>query len=85
VAITLSQIEIAILMAFHQEVGLSTNAHIPLTSVQRHFPKHARGFCRKAIKKVIKKGLVNKHPTSGSLTYSLTPEGVNHIKQILES
>jgi len=71
-------------MAMHQEVGLSINAHVPLTSVQRHFPKHLRGFCRNTLKELAKIGLVVKHPTGGSMTYSLSVNGVNKIKEIIE-
>jgi hypothetical protein len=69
----------------YQEIGFSINAHIPLTSIQRHFPKHLRGFCKGALKGLVKLGLITKHPTSGSMTYSLTIEGINIIKQIVES
>jgi hypothetical protein len=71
-------------MAMYQEIGLSINAHIPLTSIQRHFPKHLRGLCKTALKELSRLGLVRKHPTSGSLTYSLTDKGITKIKEILE-
>jgi len=80
----LSQLQIATLIAFYQEVGLSTNAHIPRTAVQRHFPKHVRGYCRMVLKKLASMGFVAKHPTGGSITYSLTPKGVNVIKENIE-
>jgi RIO-like serine/threonine protein kinase len=80
---SLNELQIATLMAMHQEVGLSTNAHVPLTSIHRHFPKHVRGFAKKALKELVKLGLVSIHPTGGSTTYSLTVEGVNKIRGIL--
>jgi predicted transcriptional regulator len=80
----LNEIEKATLMAMHQEVGLSTNAHIPLTSIQRHFPRHLRGFCKSALKELVKLGLIKKHPTGGSTTYALTEQGVSMIKTILK-
>ena len=79
----LNELQKAALIAMYQEVGLSTNAHIPLTSIQRHFPKHLRGFCKSALKELVKFGLMAKHPTGGSMTYSLTTEGINIIKQIV--
>lgn len=81
---TLSPLQIATLVAFYDEVGLSTNAHIPMTAIQRHFPKHSRGFCRKTLKKLVKMRFVRKHPTGGSMTYSLTPKGVDMIKEYIE-
>lgn len=68
-------------MAIYQEIGFSTNAHVPLTSIQRHFPKNLRGFCRKALKELARMGLVRKHPTRGSMTYSLTLEGISKIRE----
>jgi predicted transcriptional regulator len=68
----------------HQEIGFSTNAHIPLTSIHRHFPKYLRGFCKKTLKELVKLGLVQKHPTGGTTTFSLTNRGVDVIKEILE-
>jgi len=79
----LNELQKAALIATYQEIGLSTNAHIPLTSIQRHFPKHLRGFCKGALKELVKLGLMTKHPTGGSMTYSLTIEGINIIKQIV--
>jgi len=75
----------AVLLAFFAEVGFSTKAHLPLNSIQRHFRKDLRGFCRKTLKELVKMGFVIKHPTGGSMTYSLTREGVNKIKELLES
>jgi DNA-binding HxlR family transcriptional regulator len=73
----------ATLMAMHQEIGLSTHAHIPLTSIQRHFPRYLRGFCKNTLRELVRLGLVKKHPTGGSTTYALTEEGVNIIRAIL--
>lgn len=79
----LDNLEIATIVAIYDEVGLSSNAHIPLTAIQRHFSRDTRGFCKDALKELIKMGLVNKHPTRGSMTYSLTMEGIIEVKKIL--
>jgi ribosomal protein S19E (S16A) len=71
-------------MAMHEEVGFSINAHIPETSILRHFPKDSRGIARKALKELCKMGLIVKHPTSGSMTYSLTKEGIRRLKEVFE-
>jgi hypothetical protein len=60
--------EKAALVALYEEVGFSTKAHLPLTSIQRHFAKDLRGFCSDAVKGLTKRGYVVKHPTSGSMT-----------------
>jgi len=36
------------------------------------------------LKKLASMGFVAKHPTGGSITYSLTPKGVNVIKENIE-
>ncbi|MFB3888606.1 MAG: hypothetical protein ACE14S_03880 [Candidatus Bathyarchaeia archaeon] len=80
----LGNLEKAVLIALFEEVGLSTHAHVPILSIQRHFPKNIRGFCIDALKALVKKGYIVKHPTSGSMTYSLTAYGVAIIRQILK-
>jgi predicted transcriptional regulator len=70
-------------MALFEETGFSIHAHVSLNSIQRHFPKALRGFCRDALKDLVRQGYVTKHPTAGSMTYSLTNEGVNAIKEML--
>jgi len=82
--LALTEMQKATLMAIFQEVGFSLNAHVPLTSIQRHFRKDLRGFCRKALKELVRMGYVTKHPTGGSMTYSLTTLGVSKIKELLE-
>jgi hypothetical protein len=78
----LSSLEKAALIALYEEVGFSTHAHISIISIQRHFAKELRGFCSDALKGLVKKGYVIKHPTGGSMTYSLTTEGIIVIKLI---
>jgi predicted transcriptional regulator len=80
----LDELQKATMVAIYKEVGLSTNAHVPFTSIQRHFRRDLRGFCKDAMKDLIKIGLVNRHPTGGSMTYSLTPEGISELKEILD-
>jgi len=79
----MDQLKTATIVAIYNEVGLSIKAHVPLTSIQRHFKRDTRGFCKDALKELIKIGLVKKHPTGGSMTYSLTREGITKIKEIL--
>ena len=79
----MGSLEKAALIALYEEVGFSIHAHVSVISVQRHFAKDLRGFCGDALRGLVKKGYVIKHPTGGSMTYSLTINGVNKIKEIL--
>jgi len=79
----LNSIEKATLMSLFAEVGFSIHAHVSLNSIQRHFPKALRGFCGKAVKDLVKHGYIVKHPTRGSMTYSLSPEGILKVKETL--
>lgn len=81
---TLNSVGKATLMSLFAEVGFSIHAHVPLTSIQRHFPKALRGFCGEAVKDLVKHGYIVKHPTGGAMTYSLSPEGILKVKEILE-
>jgi len=79
----LNSIGKATLMSLFAEVGFSIHAHVPLNLIQRHFPKALRGFCGEAVKDLVKHGYIVKHPTRGAMTYSLSPEGILKVKEIL--
>ncbi len=57
--------------------------HLGEQDVCRGLPSHAKGDVPKALKKLIKKGLVKNHPTSYGMQYSLNPRMIDEIQDIL--
>ena len=55
----------------------STRCHVPLEAVESKVPGHERGRVKKALRELVKKGLVyEKTHGKGRRSYGLTREGV---------
>jgi len=68
-------------MLFDNRIG---GRHLGEQDVCRGLPSHVKGGVSKALKKLIKNGLVNNHPTSYGMQYSLEPKMIDEIQRILE-
>ena len=69
-------------MLFDKRIG---GRHLGEQDLCRGFPSHLKGDIPKAIKKLIKDGLIDNHPTSYGMQYSLNSHRINDIQGILES
>ncbi|MBS1268975.1 MAG: hypothetical protein MAG458_01711 [Nitrosopumilus sp.] len=58
--------------------------HLGEQDVCRGFPSHEKGNVPKSLKKLIKNGLINHHPTSYGIQYSLNPKMIEKILEIIE-
>lgn len=58
--------------------------HTSIDNVPKGFPKHLRGEVKKAVKKLIKKGLIIVKPTSYGIQVSLNPAKIDKIREIIE-
>jgi len=58
--------------------------HLGEQDLCRGFSSHAKGDIPKALKKLIRNGLVNNHPTSYGHQYSLNPVAIDEIREIIE-
>ena len=58
--------------------------HLGEQDLCRGFPSHVKGDIPKALKKIIKKGLIDNHPTSYGIQYSLNPRRIDDIREIIE-
>ena len=67
-------------MFFDKRIG---GRHLGEQDLCRGFPSHEKGDIPKAIKKLIKTGLINHHPTSYGQQYSLNPHRISDIQEIL--
>jgi len=68
-------------MLFDTRIG---GRHLGEQDVCRGLPSHVKGGVSKALKKLIKNGLVNTHPTNYGPQYSLNPRMIDDIQGILE-
>jgi len=69
-------------MFFDGRIG---GRHLGEQDLCRGFPSHVKGDIPKSLKKLIKEGLVDNHPTSYGMQYSLNPSKIKDIREILES
>lgn len=54
----------------------STNMHVPKQAVLRKIQKDRRGAFDKGLKKLVRLGLLARHPTKGETTFQLTKYGL---------
>jgi len=73
---TLSQADIAVLVALATVCGFSLSAHYPAGLIQKKFPKHLRGEVPKSLKRLRKAGLIQQHPAGHEMTWQLTKGGL---------
>ncbi len=73
---TLSETDIAVLVALATVCRFSLSAHYPAEFVQKKFPKYLRGEVPRALKNLRKAGLCQQHPTGRNMTWQLTREGL---------
>jgi len=57
--------------------------HTSADNIPKGFPKHLRGEVRKALRRLIRKGLVVAKPTSYGLEVSLNPKRLKEIIEII--
>ncbi|RLI27748.1 hypothetical protein DRO58_03645 [Candidatus Bathyarchaeota archaeon] len=57
--------------------------HTSADNIPKGFPKHLRGEARKALRSLIRKGLVVAKPTSYGLEVSLNPKRLEEIIEII--
>ena len=68
-------------MLFDKRIG---GRHLGEQDLCRGFKSHLKGDIPKAVKKLIKDGLINHHPTNYGPQYSLNPHRINDVLEILE-
>jgi len=65
----------------HRYIG---ERHTSIDNVPKGFPKHEYKRVRKAVKKLIKEGLIIVKPTSYGIQVSLNPAKIDKIREIIE-
>ncbi len=67
-----------VLQSFFEYGSGSTHAHTPIGGVKKYLPEEIRNdmkIVKKSVNRLVKKGLLIKHPTKGGMTYQLSKEG----------
>ena len=64
------------LIALAESCDYSVNAHAPEGQILRAFATHDRGNVKKMLKKLVKAGYAQKHPTGRNMTYNITSDGL---------
>jgi len=64
--------------------GYVGKKHTPEDNVPKGFPKHMYSDVRKALKRLIRDGLVLQYPTSHGMDVTLNKKLVSEIKKILD-
>ena len=58
--------------------------HTAIEHLTKGLPKHAAGDAKKAVKELVREGLLKEKPTSYGLQVSLNPEKIGEIMRIME-
>lgn len=80
-----------VLIAIARATNFSTKAHVAEPVIRRYYPKEVKegGKLMKKIRsraygRLESKGLIRSHPTRGSMTWNLTPQGVIMARKLLD-
>ena len=80
----LKQMEQATLQALGDACNYSLSAHVPIEAVTRRFRSNLRGDAKKALRNLKRKGLCQEHPTGRNITWQLTRNGLNVLREYLQ-
>ncbi len=69
----------AVLCSLYRLCGESTRCHVPGEAITRTLPKHQRGAAWKALKQLVRQGLV--YRKGGTDSYGLTREGLERARE----
>lgn len=78
------ELEIAVLFSFHSKVKYSKHAHPKEETILKGLRKDLRGLGKVALKNLLREGYIVQHPTSGGMTYNLSPKGIDKLKEVKE-
>jgi len=79
----LSEIQKSTLLALAHACNWSLSAHVPVEAITRGVQSNLRGDAKKALQQLQRKGYCYQHPTRGSMTWSLTVEGLKVAKMFV--
>ena len=80
----IEELEIAVLLSLYSKVKYSKHAHQKEETILKGLRKDLRGLGKIALKNLVREGYIVQHPTSGGMTYNLSPKGIDKLKEVKE-
>ena len=80
---SLDPFEVAVAVALATACHYSLHRHIPVNAVQSKFPKNLRGDVAKSLEVLRRRGLCQKHPTRGGVTWEISRDGLQFAESTL--
>jgi hypothetical protein len=80
----IEELEIAVLLSLYSKVKYSKHAHPKEETILKGLRKDLRGLGKVALKNLVRGGYIVQHPTSGGMTYNLSPKGIDKRKEVKE-
>jgi len=78
------ELEIAVLLSLYSKVKYSKHAHPKEETILKGLRKDLRGLGKVALKNLLREGYIVQHPTSGWMTYNLSPKVIDKLKEVKE-
>ena len=78
------ELEIVVLLSLYSKVKYSKHAHPKEETILKGLRKDLRGLGKVALKNLLREGYLVQHPTSGGMTYNLSPKGIDTLKEVRE-
>ncbi|MDI6885387.1 MAG: hypothetical protein QMD22_03385 [archaeon] len=78
------ELEIAVLLSLYSKVKFSKHAHPKEETILKGLRKDLRGLGKIALKNLVEEGYIIQHPTSGGMTYNLSQNGIDKLKELKE-
>ncbi|HID26574.1 MAG TPA: hypothetical protein EYP22_01850 [Methanosarcinales archaeon] len=78
----IKELETAVLLSMYSKVKYSKHAHPKEVTILKGLRKDLRGLGKIALQNLVKEGYITKHPNSGGMTYSLSPKGIERLKEL---
>ena len=76
------ELKIALLLSLYSKVKYSKHAHPKEETILKGLRKDLRGLGKVALKNLRREGYIIQHPTSGGMTYNLSPKGIDKLKEV---
>lgn len=73
--------EYHVLMALADKTNCALGAHVSSHAILCKFSRNDRGDAKSSLKSIVKKGLAQRHPTRGEMTFHLTRLGLRVLQR----
>jgi len=78
----IEKLEEVVLLSLYSKVKYSKHAHPKEETILKGLRKGLRGLGKIALNNLVREGYIIQHPTSGGMTYNLSPKGIDKLKEV---